>query len=460
MNRPGPHNRPSRKSREPIPKTPREVALEALYAVDRRHAFSDRLLHKLLRDHPMDARDAAMVTNIVRGTLRWQGRIDGLLNHYIKIGLDALPPMIQNILRMGVFQMLYMDRIPPSAAVDESVKLAKKFGHPGTAGLVNAVLRKMVVEKDKLPEPRIGDNPAPALATIYSHPEWMISRWLRRFGLEETRELLDANNTPPPVTIRVNPNRTTRSEFLQRLHDMDLTAEIGERHANTIKVNGDFAPASVASFHEGLFTVQDESESLVVDLLAPQPGERIVDLCAAPGGKTSQISELIGHGGLVLAVEGQKGRLKPLAENQARMSLTNAALVLADGRNLELRKPVDRVLVDAPCSGLGVLAKRADARWRKTEASIRSIAVLQGELLKAGATLVKPGGVLVYSVCSMEPEEGEQQVRQFLAAHPDWHLDDATAYLPADMVTDGMMLILPHRHKMDGAFAARLVRKA
>jgi 16S rRNA (cytosine967-C5)-methyltransferase len=162
-------NRPIRPRREAPPKSPREVALEALYAVDRRHAFSDRLLHKLLRDNPMDPRDAAMVTNIVRGTLRWQGRIDGLLNHFIKIGLDALPPMIQNILRMGVFQMLYMDRIPPSAAVDESVKLAKKFGHPGTAGLVNAVLRKMVVEKDRLPEPRLGDNPAPALATIYSH---------------------------------------------------------------------------------------------------------------------------------------------------------------------------------------------------------------------------------------------------------------------------------------------------
>ncbi|MDZ4804477.1 MAG: 16S rRNA (cytosine(967)-C(5))-methyltransferase RsmB [Candidatus Eisenbacteria bacterium] len=458
MNNPRP--RPSRKRREPIPKSPREVALEALYAVDRRHAFSDRLLHKLLRDHPMDPRDAAMVTNIVRGTLRWQGRIDGLLNHFIKIGLDALPPMIQNILRMGVFQMLYMDRIPPSAAVDESVKLAKKFGHPGTAGLVNAVLRKMVVEKDNLPEPRLGDNPAPALATIYSHPEWMVSRWLRRFGLDETRELLDANNTPPPVTIRVNPNRTTRDEFLKRLHDMDLTAEIGEHHANTIRVNGDFAPASVSSFHEGLFTVQDESESMVVDLLGPKPGELVVDLCAAPGGKTSQISELVGKKGLVIAVEGQKGRLKPLCENQTRMALTNAALVLADGRNLVLNKPVDRVLVDAPCSGLGVLAKRADARWRKTEASVRSIAVLQAELLKAGAALVRPGGVLVYSVCSMEPEEGDQQIKRFLAEHPDWQLDDAAAHLPAVMVTDGMMLILPHRHKMDGAFAARLLRKA
>jgi 16S rRNA (cytosine967-C5)-methyltransferase len=448
-----------RRRREAPPKSPREVALEALYAVDRRHAFSDRLLHKLLRDHPMEPRDAALVTNIVRGTLRWQGRIDVLLNHYIKIGLDALPPMIQNILRMGVYQMLYMDKIPPSAAVDESVKLAKKFGHPGTAGLVNAVLRKMVTEKDNLPEPRLGDNPAPALATIYSHPEWMVNRWLARFGLEETKALLEANNSAPPVTIRVNAAKVTRDEFLKRLHEMSLTATPGQHHANSIRVHGDFAPASVPSFHQGLFTVQDESESLVVDLLDPQRGDRVVDLCAAPGGKTSQIAEQVGGTGLVLAVEAQRGRLKPLAENRDRMLMPNTALVLADGRKLRLKKGADKVLVDAPCSGLGVLAKRADARWRKTEAGIRQIAELQAELLQAGAELVKPGGVLVYSVCSMEPEEGSRQIERFLKEHPDWRLDDAKDHLPADVVTDGMMLILPHKHHMDGASAARLVKE-
>jgi 16S rRNA (cytosine967-C5)-methyltransferase len=451
-------NRPHRSRRDPVPRTPREVALEALYAVDRRHAFSDRLLHRLLREHPMEARDAALVTNIVRGTLRWRGRIDGLLGHYVKIGLDALPPMIQNILRMGVFQVLYLDRIPDNAAVDESVKLARKFGHPGTAGLVNAVLRKIVREKGSLPQPRLGDDPAPALADLYSHPEWMVRRWLARYDLEETTALLTANNTPPPVTIRVNPVRESRAGLLERLHGLNLEAEAGAYHAGSIRVLGDFVPTNLQSFQEGYFTIQDESESLVVDLLTPKPGERIVDLCAAPGGKTTQIAPLVGPRGRVIAVEAQKGRLKPLVENRTRMRLSDIDLVVADGRSLALRRPVDRVLVDAPCSGLGVLAKRADARWRKTEAGIRQVSVLQEELIRAGAALVRPGGVLVYSVCSMEPEEGRRVVERFLKDAAGWRLDDAGAYLPGDVVEDGMLLTLPHRHKMDGAFAARLVR--
>jgi 16S rRNA (cytosine967-C5)-methyltransferase len=451
-------NRPHRSRRDLIPKTPREVALEALYAVDRRHAFSDRLLHKLLRDHPMEPRDAALVTNIVRGTLRWRGRIDGLLGHYVKIGLDALPPMIQNILRMGVFQVLYLDRIPDNAAVDESVKLARKFGHPGTAGLVNAVLRKIVREKANLPEPRLGDDPAPALADLYSHPEWMVRRWLDRFGLEETKQLLDANNTPPPVTIRVNPARETRAALLERLHGLNLEVEAGVYHAGSIRVLGDFVPTHLQAFQDGFFTIQDESESLVVDLLSPRPGERVVDLCAAPGGKTTQIAPLVEPRGRVLAVEAQKGRLKPLVENRTRMRLSNIDIVVADGRSLALRRPVDRVLVDAPCSGLGVLAKRADARWRKTEAGLRQVSALQEELIRAGAALVRPGGVLVYSVCSMEPEEGRRVVERFLKDAADWRLDDAGQYLPEDVVEEGMLLTLPHRHRMDGAFAARLVR--
>jgi len=451
-------NRPFRARRQPVPKTPREVALDALYAVDRRNAFSDRLLHKLLRDHPMEPRDAALVTAIVRGTLRWRGRIDGLLNHYIKIGLDALPPMIQNILRMGVFQLLYLDQVPDRAAVDESVKLARKFGHPGTAGLVNAVLRKISAERDKLPQPVIGDDPVPALASIHSHPEWMVARWVRRFGVEEATALLEANNTPPPVTIRVNGRKAERRDVLARLTAAGLDAVPGRYHRGTIRISGDFVPALDPGFAGGEFVVQDESESLVVDLLNPGPGETVVDLCAAPGGKTTQIAERVGRPGQVVAVEIQRGRLKPLAENRTRLGLDNISVVLADGGSLALRRPVDRVLVDAPCSGLGVLAKRADARWRKTEATIRAVTGLQDRLIRAGARLVKPGGVLVYSVCSIEPDEGRKVIERFLKENPEFRIEDAAKHLPADVTSEGFLLALPHRHHMDGAFAARLRR--
>ena len=454
----GQGHRPPR-NRPQVPRTARELALEALYAVDRRHAFSDRLVHKLLADHPQDERDAALVTMLVRGTTRWRGRIDRILDHYVKVGLDSLPPWIQNILRMGVFQIVFLDKIPVSSAVDESVKLARKHGHPGTVGLVNAVLRKIAAEKDNLPGPKPGEEPAVVLADTYSHPLWLVERWIRRFGPEETEQLLKANNEPPPVTLRVNEKREEAGLIRKRLIEAGLTVMPGLYHDGTLKVHGEMAPARDPGLAAGHFIVQDESESLVVELLDPQPGEYVVDLCAAPGGKTTHIAEKVGPTGRVVAVEPQKGRIARLEENVQRMGFDNVTIKNEDGLTITLDEPADRVLVDAPCSGLGVMAKRADARWRKTEASIRQVTSLQEELLEAGARLVKKGGTLVYSVCSFELEEGRRHIDKFLAAHPDFKLVDAGARVDKELVQDGMMLVLPHRHKMDGAFAARLERE-
>lgn len=451
--------RPPRNRAPRAPKTARELALEALYAVDRRHAFSDRLVHKLLAENPVSERDAALVTMLVRGTTRMRGRIDKLLDHYVKVGLDALPPWIQNVLRLGVYQIVYLDKVPPSAAVDESVKLARQHGHPGTVGLVNAVLRRVAAERDRLPRPDLNDPSPTALADFYSHPLWLVERWVRRFGVEETRLLLEANNDPPPVTLRVNERRESAGVIRRRLQADDVDVMPGLFHEGTLRVRGDMVPARDPGFDLGHFIVQDESESLVVDLMAPTAGEFVVDLCAAPGGKTTQLAELVGPEGFVLAVEAQRGRLPRLRENVVRMQFQNIGIVQADGATLRLTRAADRVLVDAPCSGLGVLAKRADARWRKTEASIRQVVELQEQLLAAGAALVKPGGTLVYSVCSFEPEEGSRMVERFLAARPDFERVDAATILDPAVVEEGNLLTLPHRHRMDGAFAARLVRR-
>lgn len=442
-------------------KSAREVALNVLYHVDTRKAFADLLLGQALRDGGLEPRDAALATGLVNGTLRLRARLDWLLDRYVRAGVDTLPAWIRNILRLGLYQMLYLDRVPVHAAVDESVKLARTYGHSGTAGLTNAVLRKILREKDTLPDPEaVIEDPDEALAVATSHPQWLVERWVRRLGREEARALLEAENRPSPVCLRVNPGRTDREALRQTLADSGVQAEPGRWSRLSVRVDGNIVLQTLPEFASGLFFVQDESETLVVELLDPQPGETVLDLCAAPGGKTCQIQEARRSEGRVVAVDVQANRLNRVRENAARMGVQGVEAVLADGRRPVLSAPADRVLVDAPCSGLGVLGRRADARWRKTEASLRALLPLQAELLAAGAAQVKPGGVLVYSVCSTEPEEGPRQIATFLAGHPGFEAEDAGEHLPSGVVTEGALLLYPHRHGTDGVFAARLRRRA
>jgi 16S rRNA (cytosine967-C5)-methyltransferase len=429
--------------------------------VDTRKAFSDLLLNRALKDSPLEPRDAALATELVGGTLRWRGRIDWLLSRYVRDGLDSLPPWIRNVLRMGLYQMLYLDRVPAHAAVDESVKLARLYGHPGTAGLTNAVLRKILREGDRLADPeKLIEDRQEALAIAYSHPLWLVERWQRRLGEEETRALLAANNRPPPLGLRVNQSRTDRETLRRALGERGVQVEAAPVSQIALRVVGNLVLQEIPEFADGHFFVQDESETLVGELLAPEAGETILDLCAAPGGKTTHIQEARGSRGVVLAVDSQMGRLHRVRENVARLGLLGVDLIRADGQELALARPVDRVLVDAPCSGLGVLGRRADARWRKTEASLRGLAGLEEELLGAGSMHVRPGGVLVYSVCSTEPEETTKLIGAFLAGHPDFELEDASEFVPSEVVTNGSLLLYPHRHGTDGAFAVRLRRKS
>jgi 16S rRNA (cytosine967-C5)-methyltransferase len=344
--------------------------------------------------------------------------------------------------------------------VDESVKLATKYGHSGSAGLVNAVLRRMVRENLEFPDPeREIEDPTEALAVAYSHPAWLVGRWMHRLGEEETRALLAANNRARPLGLRVNVSRTDRETLRGELEARGVESEASPYSRASLRVTGNLVPQTLPEFGQGRFFVQDESETLVGQLLLPQAGETVLDLCAAPGGKTTHIQELRGNDGRVIAVDPQRNRLNRVRENVDRLGLTGVDLVQARGETLALGRPVDRVLVDSPCSGLGVLGRRADARWRKTAKSLRSLLPLEAALLAAGAEHVRPGGVLVYSVCSTEPEETTEQVRRFLGAHPGFRLDPAETYVPRETVTDGCLVLYPHRHGTDGAFAARFLRQ-
>jgi len=432
---------------------PREAALQVLTAVDTRRAFSDRLLDAA-HGAGRDPRDEALLHELAKGTLRWRGRLDAVLDPLVHIGLGQVQPWIRNILRLGAYQLLFLDRVPAHAAVDESVKLAHRYGHPGTAGLVNSVLRRLAEEKDQLVLPE-GDDPA-SLAAWGSHPRWMVERWLERFGLEATRALMLADNRTARLGLRVNRLRGSRDQLIERLAAEGVEAEPAGLAPDLVWTSEHVVPGRLAAFKEGWCTVQDESECLVSRLVAPAAHERILDLCAAPGGKCTHLAELIGDEGEVWAMERDPARVASIETAVKRLGLHAVHVVAGDGRDYAFPMPFDRVLVDAPCSGLGVLARRADARWRKGPEVLRELQPVQLDLLQAGGRRARPGGVLVYSVCSFEPEETVELVERFLYASPQFVLEAAHGFVLDEVVDEnGFMRVLPQVHGCDGAFAAR-----
>ncbi len=436
-----------------LPDDPREAALRVLHAVETRNAFSDRLLDGA-HGETRDPRDEALLHELVKGTLRWRGRLDWALDPLVHIGLHKLTPWIRNVLRLGAYQLLFLDRVPAHAAVDEAVKLAHEYGHPGTAGLVNSVLRRLAEEKERIQLPA-GDD-AVSLAAWGSHPEWMVERWLERFGPAATRALLMANNRAAGLGLRVNRQRATLAQLKARLAEAGIAATPGTLAPDLVWAGEHVVPGRLAAFKEGWCTVQDESECLVSRLVAPQPHERVLDLCAAPGGKCTHLAELMGDEGEVWAMERDPARLPSIETAVARLGLHAIHVALGDGRNYAFPMPFDRVLVDAPCSGLGVLARRADARWRKGPDIFRELVPIQLDLLQAGGRHLRPGGVLVYSVCSFEPEETTELVERFLRASPQIVLEAAGGFVPDPVVDEnGCMTVLPHAHGCDGAFGAR-----
>ena len=436
-----------------LPQNPREAALKVLHAVDTRSAFSDRLLDGA-HSHDGDPRDQALLHELVKGTLRWRGRLDWALDRRVHVGLSQLQPWIKNVLRLGAYQVMFLDRVPAHAAVDESVKLASQYGHPGSAGLVNSVLRRLVEEKDALEIPT-GDD-VESLAVWGSHPEWLVERWLERFGPEATRALMMANNQPARVGLRVNSLRGTREALIERLAAEGHGSEPAKLSPDLVWLGNGVPLWRLAALRDGFCTAQDESEALVTGLLAPQTHERVLDLCAAPGGKCTHVAERMGDEGEVWAMDRVEGRIATLEATVRRLGVNAVHVVHGDGRHYPFPMPFDRVLVDAPCSGLGVLGRRADARWRKGPEILDEMPPVQIELLAAGGRHARPGGVLVYSVCSFEPEETTGVVERFLDDYPAFVLESADGVLPPEIVDDhGFMRVFPHVHGCDGAFAAR-----
>lgn len=439
----------------------RDVALKIIGEVETGGAYANIALARELARQPLSDQDRRFVTELVYGTVKAGRTLDWILSHYSSRPLDKVPAVIRNILRMGIYQVFFLSRVPASAACNQAVELAKKYGHIGTAKFVNAVLRSAVRNSEKAAYPDRERHPVQYLALRYFHPEWLVERWLGRLGPEECEALCRIDNETPPLSVRTNTLKINRDRLLDRLAQEGATAEPSRWTPEGIVCREYPAMAALPSLREGLFQVQDESSMLVAHVLAPQPGEFVIDACGAPGGKSTHIAALMGNKGRVLSVDLYGHKLKITGENAARLGIGIIETKEFDATRLDTlyAGQADRVLVDAPCSGLGVLRRKPDSRWRKSEAMLKELPKLQSAILNSAANCVKPGGVLVYSTCTTEPEENEQVVEAFLAARREFRLEDTGQHLP--VTRPGKMVQLwPHRDDVDGFFIARMVREA
>jgi 16S rRNA (cytosine967-C5)-methyltransferase len=452
--------------RSPAPTRTRLLALRVLERVQRAGAFADLLLHASLARSALSAQDRAFATELVYGTLRWRGRIDHLLRRCLERDLDRLEPLVATALRLGAYQILFA-RVPASAAVDESVRCVRALGAERSTGLVNAVLRRLAREHASMPLPTLEDDPLGHLMHALSLPQWIAGRWIESFGAEEAAALAAACNEVPPLCVRVNPQASTREALLAELSERYPEARVCRFARYGIVLGRGGNPTLDPAFRDGRFTVQDEASQLVLDLLDPQPGERVLDACAAPGGKASAIAERVGAQGAVLALDRNERRLDLVRRAARRLRLANLVCRAADlTRPLPAglaEPPFDRVLVDAPCSGLGTLRRNPDARWRVHPSDPERLADTQRILLRNAARALRPGGVLVYSTCTLLPEENEAVVEGFLRESAGFAIAAAdTAPAPLRELQDehGFLRTLPHRHDCDGFFAARIERIA
>ncbi|MGI9859868.1 16S rRNA (cytosine(967)-C(5))-methyltransferase RsmB [Moorella naiadis] len=450
------------------PASAREAALQVIYRVTEEGAFAGLALDEVLQAASLEGRDRALATELAYSAIKAWETLDWALGLFLRQPLAKLPPWIRSLLRLGAAQLLYLPRIPPRAALYETVELAKRYGHRGTVGLVNGVLRQLDRRKDSLPYPNAREDPAGYLARRYYHPRWLVERWLGELGYQETEALCRADNEPAPTVIRVNTLKISRAALAGRLQNEGATTRPARYAPEGLVVEGLGAVENSPSFQEGLFYIQDEGSQLVSHALHPDPGARVIDASAAPGGKTTHLAQLMGNQGVILAGDVHPHRLDLITANCRRLGVTCVHTILADARELgeEYPETADYILIDAPCSGSGVLRRRPDARWRKELPRTRELTRLQLAILKGACRALKPGGVLVYSTCSLLPEENQEVVREFLQQAGEFQADSLEPWLPGlppDLqisARQGLVQFLPQRHGTDGFFMARLKKRA
>lgn len=444
--------------------SPRRAAYEILLRVDA-GSFSDLVLDTVLRRSSLDARDRGLVTELVYGVLRLRGRIDFALEQFCTQQLKRLQPEVLRLLRLGAYQLLELDRVPAHAAVHSTVELARELELDQATGFINGVLRGLERGKAEIEWPQ-PDNIRRYLQHVCSMPVWLTKEIMRLLPNTEARAFGEALATAAPQTLRVNTLKTGREQFLTELEYADFQA-----HACTFAPEGVIidqrAEARLPGDEEGLYQVQDEASMLIAHLLDVQSGQSVLDCCAAPGGKTTHIAALTENQSEIIALDKHPQRVELIQQGAARLGCTNIRALAHDLTEMPAfleEQSFDRILLDAPCSGLGVLRRNPESRWNKSAVNVRELAQLQQELLFNVAPLVKPGGKLLYSVCSFTLLETDAIVADFLAAHPHFELEDLRLVTPPEwsglFTEQGCLRSYPHLHGgMDAFFAARFLRR-
>lgn len=406
----------------------------------------------------LEPRERAQVREYVQNILRRRSYLDFILNSFSSIEVGEMKPLLKNILRLGLYELLFMGGTPDYASINEAVEITKLKLGSKSGDLVNAILRNIQRDIKSLPKPAHKDRTT-LVATTFSHPEWMVKRWVKRFGEREAFQLMQANNQRPHYYVRVNNLRTKTANFKLRMEKLDIPFEESDWLPGYFKVESVAPFISKDLIKKGVCLVQDIAAGFAPTILDPRPEETIYDLCAAPGTKSIVMSDMMNGEGSIMAVDINPGRLEKLAQSAMDYNAENIKIRQDDVRELNL-KLADGLLLDAPCTGTGVLSKRADLRWKRTEEDLNNVVKLQEELLDEAANHVKRGGRLVYSTCSIEPEENWEQIQKFLKKYDNYELDTLEEFLPEEvLIEDGFAYqTLPHVHGCDGHFGVRMIR--
>ena len=438
----------------------RQLAFIALKDIHK-GAYVDIALDRILKKYQLQDCDRRLMTELVYGSVRRQRTLDTIIDQLATKKSQQQPSDLRTILHLGLYQIRYQEKIPVSAAVNTTVQLVKENGFSGLTGFVNGLLRQYLRLLEKTPEPLIlPENPVTKLGILHSFPDWIIDVWLSQLGFEETEKLCLWMNQTPTIDLRVNILNSSLNEVESAFTSANILVRKIPNLPQGLRLISSTGPIhNLPGFDAGWWSIQDSSAQLVAHLLNPSSDSLVIDTCAAPGGKTTHLAELMADKGKIFALDKTSSRLRKLQENAQRLKLKSIQTLVGDSREFsQFYHEADYVLLDAPCSGLGTMHRHADARWRQTPTSVQELARLQQELLLNTSKFVKSGGVLVYATCTLHPSENEEVISQFLADNKQWQIEQPQGdmFKLLDVSSKGWLKVWPHLQDMDGFFMVRL----